>query len=316
MAILEQSTSTLLAICALLSFALYRLNRCLFSRPLNFPPGPPSLPFFGAYPLLLLLSYRHLHVATTALARWYRTDVLGFYYRSVPVVTVHSLRHTREVLLNPDLDGRPVFELIRIRDPQLGVWGVFFRDGAFWREQRRFTLRNLRDFGFGRRFAELESHANEELLDWIDMVRSGGRFEHEKLVVQPGGVVELPWALTAVAGNLFLKCALNERMDRKDLGALYEWSRQGMIFQRNACVFGRFFSLVPSWRYFFPNGCGYVACRQSSLRMHEFAHAIVEREYGTFDGEHERHFLDLYFKEMREAVEQQASESAVSFQCE
>lgn len=309
MAFLVYSTSVLLAICALLYYGLYRLNRCLFSRPVNFPPGPPSLPLFGAYPLLLLINYRHLHLATTALARWYRTEVLGFYYRNALVVTTHSLRRTREVLLNTDLDGRPVFELIRIRDPQLDVWGIFFRDGTFWREQRRFTLRHLRDFGFGRRFAELEVHANEELLDWIDMVRSGGRYAHEKAIVKPGGLVELPWALTAATGNLFLKCVLNERVERKDMGALYEWSRQGMIFQRSACVFGRFFSLLPSWRHFFPNGSGYTNCRQSSLKMHAFAQEIVEKEYATFDAAHERHFLDLYFKEIR------TNDRTISFQC-
>jgi hypothetical protein len=44
---------------------------------------------------------------------------------------------------------------------------VFFTDGPFWVEQRRFTLRHLRDFGFGKQsmegfiMAEVEDTINE-----------------------------------------------------------------------------------------------------------------------------------------------------------
>jgi hypothetical protein len=33
--------------------------------------------------------------------------------------------------------------------------GFFFTDGSFWVEQRRFSLRHLRDLGFGRRSLEV-----------------------------------------------------------------------------------------------------------------------------------------------------------------
>jgi len=43
--------------------------------------------------------------------------------------------------------------------------GVFFTDGPFWVEQRRFTLRHLRDFGFGKR--SMEEFIMEEIEDTI-----------------------------------------------------------------------------------------------------------------------------------------------------
>jgi hypothetical protein len=35
------------------------------------------------------------------------------------------------------------------------VTGFFFTDGPFWTEQRRYSLRHLRDLGFGKKSLEL-----------------------------------------------------------------------------------------------------------------------------------------------------------------
>jgi hypothetical protein len=50
--------------------------------------------------------------------------------------------------------------------------GVFFSDGPFWVEQRRFTLRNLRDFGFGKQ--SMEGFIMEEIEDTIKEVAQKG----------------------------------------------------------------------------------------------------------------------------------------------
>lgn len=300
---------TLLAIAAGLCAVLRLIRHAFYERPHKFPPGLPRLPLFGGYPLLLLVNYRHMHLATAAVARWYRTDVMGFFYRQVPVITVHSLRLTREVLLNPLMDGRAVFELVRVRDPQLNVYGIFFQDGAVWREQRRFTLRHLRDYGFGRRFGELEAHADEELLDFVDMLRNGARHQHERALIADG-VLELPIGFAAVVANLFLKCVRNERTERARLGPLFEAARQAIVFQREACVFGRFFSLIPSWRYVFPGACGYKRIRPSALALHGFVRNIVDEEFATFVPGEERHFLDRYFEEMASGAKD------TTFECE
>lgn len=52
------------------------------------------------------------------------------------------------------------------------ILGQFFLDGPQWVEQRRFTLRNLRDFGFGTRGKKLEKIIEEEMRDFVDLVQS------------------------------------------------------------------------------------------------------------------------------------------------
>lgn len=61
------------------------------------------------------------------------------------------------------------------------ISGIFFTDGQTWFEQRRFALRNLRDFGFGRRQDELESEIEDEILNLIDLLKKGPKYEFEQV---------------------------------------------------------------------------------------------------------------------------------------
>lgn len=50
-----------------------------------------------------------------------------------------------------------------------------------WFEQRRFALRNLRDFGFGRRQDELEVELEDEIRILIDFLKNGPKYDFEKV---------------------------------------------------------------------------------------------------------------------------------------
>jgi hypothetical protein len=52
----------------------------------------------------------------------------------------------------------------------LPATGIIFTDGEFWENQRRFSLRYMRDFGFGRRFNELENVEKDEIQDVLDLL--------------------------------------------------------------------------------------------------------------------------------------------------
>lgn len=59
--------------------------------------------------------------------------------------------------------------------------GIFFTEGELWHEQRRYALRNLRDFGFGRRHDDLEIESSEEILSLIDLLKNGPKYDFEKV---------------------------------------------------------------------------------------------------------------------------------------
>lgn len=59
--------------------------------------------------------------------------------------------------------------------------GIFFTEGDIWHDQRRFTLRYLRDFGFGRRFDSLEKEIEIQIAEYFDIIKSGPKFSHENV---------------------------------------------------------------------------------------------------------------------------------------
>lgn len=169
--------------------------------------GPPRLPIFGTYPLLLLINYKHLHKAVDWLCKYYKTDVLGLYAASYATIIGNSNATVKELLNDPKLDGKPDLKLAQIRDPEFVTrgksvdlrllqrfflellsyifvhifLGIFFSEGPIWFEQRRFSLRFMRDFEFGRRQDELESEIEDEILILIDLLKNGPKYEFEKV---------------------------------------------------------------------------------------------------------------------------------------
>jgi hypothetical protein len=55
------------------------------------------------------------------------------------------------------------------QDENISVRGVMFSNGSEWHEQRRFSLRQLRDFGFGK--MSMEHLIHEEIMKCIKMIK-------------------------------------------------------------------------------------------------------------------------------------------------
>nr|QST15073.1 CYP370C4 protein [Diaphanosoma celebensis] len=146
---------------AVFGYFVYRA----FARPSHFPPGPVGLPIVDNLPFLRRPVFKHM----SKLSEKYG-DVLGLTFGSYRVVVLNSLSAIYDAYKEDIFTGRPDFSFLLLRTENKR--GVIFSEGQNWQTIRHFTLRTLRDFGFGKSSIEGLVHFEiEELIKSLSAVR-------------------------------------------------------------------------------------------------------------------------------------------------
>ncbi|KAI6234008.1 Unspecific monooxygenase [Aphelenchoides fujianensis] len=159
----------ILAVIAVLLFYQYGIVRR------RLPPGPFPLPLAGN-----TLALRGVDRWEEKFLEWRQKygPVYTFFSGPLAIVTVNDLDLMQQVdgdTYNEKFKMKALFELTRG-----GNYGLVATDGDLWREQRRFALRTLRDFGLGK--DEMSRRILEEvqyLCSTINRQLEGGTAEFE-----------------------------------------------------------------------------------------------------------------------------------------
>ncbi|XP_076589275.1 cytochrome P450 2D15-like isoform X3 [Chaetodon auriga] len=142
------SVALLLAVVLLL--LLLGQNR----RPKNFPPGPRPIPIIGN---LLDLNLENPIADLNRLAKCYG-NVYSMFIGPRPAVIINGVQALKEALVNKgaDFSGRPQNLMVNhISQVKAHAPGVVLADyNNVWKEQRRFGLMTLRNFGLGKQLME------------------------------------------------------------------------------------------------------------------------------------------------------------------
>nr|AKH03514.1 cytochrome P450 3075C1 [Paracyclopina nana] len=147
-------------------------------KPEHFPPGPPRIPLVGS---LLCMHMRGSGSSPSLLHSFQDAahaygNLVGFYLGSFPALLVSDFQALKELFkleelsarppIRPNNEWRPGWKLPELdgRNP-----GIILCHGRYWREQRRFALRHLRDFGFGK--TSMEDLLSEEVQKLVQVFR-------------------------------------------------------------------------------------------------------------------------------------------------
>ncbi|XP_057202472.1 cytochrome P450 2K1-like isoform X2 [Triplophysa rosa] len=169
-----QDYSTGVLIC---TFILLLMLYHLFTGSRNEPPGPKPLPLLGN---LLKLDVDRPHLSLLEMAKQYGS-VFTVYFGPKKVVVLAGYKTVKQALVHhaDEFGDREIMPLFH--DFTKGH-GIIFANGESWKEMRRFTLTNLKDFGMGKRtfeekIIEETCHLKEEFENF-----EGKPFESKQLM--------------------------------------------------------------------------------------------------------------------------------------
>ncbi|XP_021016868.1 cytochrome P450 2J3-like [Mus caroli] len=135
----------LLAAVTFMLLAYYLKTR----RPKNYPPGPWRLPFVGN---LFQLDFEQPHVVIQQFVKKYG-NLTSLDFGNIPSVVITGLPLIKEVFTKMEQNflNRPVTP---IRKRVFNNNGLIISNGQTWKEQRRFALMTLKNFGLGKKNLE------------------------------------------------------------------------------------------------------------------------------------------------------------------
>lgn len=265
-------------------------------KPQNFPPGPRWLPILGCAIEVQNLREKtgYLYKAVKVLYTKYCADspVLGIKIGKDKMIMVNTLEANKEMLFNEDIDGRPKGIFYQTR-----TWGqrrgVLITDGDLWKEQRRFLIKHLKEFGFGRRgMGEIvqneATHMVKDVMTIVNMNNNGS------------GIITMHNFFNTYILNTLWTMMAGLRYDAFDpqMQVL-----QALLFDLFKAVdmIGATFSHFPILSIIAPTKSGYKDFMRIHKRIWRFLRDEIAKHKENFDPEKEdRDFMDVYLRVLRD----------------
>uniref|UniRef100_A0A8D8VAC1 Probable cytochrome P450 304a1 n=3 Tax=Cacopsylla melanoneura TaxID=428564 RepID=A0A8D8VAC1_9HEMI len=283
-----------------LVLVIYFLGKTMFCRPKHFPPGPSLwFPYYGHYLSILLNNYRHTHQALGKMCDYYRSKVLGLYLGPFPTVVASDEKSIKELLMRPEFQGRidQVVSLLRVDYGE--ERGIIFTEGDLWQQQKRFFLRHMRDYGFGKRSPNLEAELTAEIQDLITFLR-----EEKDHPLYRNGEARIPTLFALGNLNLLLQALTGERFKgREGKEFLSQVHEDTLNFQHYSEPCASTLTFVP-WAKYLPPFSGHLTDLTAlNDNLAKYAKDSMYKRMSNFNEDKISCAVDAYIKEMKTAQE-------------
>nr|QSD59127.1 CYP370A15 [Diaphanosoma celebensis]QST15067.1 CYP370A5 protein [Diaphanosoma celebensis] len=270
---------------AVLLFLLWRVSR----RPDGFPPGPRGVPLLGYIPFVKRHDPVYPFKAMMKLSEMYG-PVVGFYMGPRQAfISVCGYEAVKEALHNDDIIGRPHLPAQQERTYGKNL-GIMFTEGQFWQEQRRFTLRHLRDLGFGK--TSIEDMMIDEVVELLDEITAVAAADPDRVVDYKGifniSVINVLWAI--VGGERYRR---DDRNLKKLLQTLETIFRSGNALRSAVPMPAFVFRMFPFLREYFGTR------NDLFTALIGYFESVIKEHEETFKENEPRDFIDVYLQEIR-----------------
>ncbi|KAF5904178.1 cytochrome P450 2B4-like, partial [Clarias magur] len=209
-------------------------------------------------------------------------DLCCVYVGKRPMIVLNNVEMAKEALVQNGtvFSGRPHVPLIEWVTKGYGIVAVTY--GHAWKQQRRFALHTLRNFGLGKKSVE-ERVAEEARCLITEMLK------HEGKALDP------MYPIMNAVSNIICSIIFGDRFDYEDkrFAKLLEILNENIRLSGSAV--GLIFNLVPFIRHF-PGPQQKIL--QNANALIGFIREVMEDHKKTLDSENLRDFIDAYLVEI------------------
>ncbi|XP_075413039.1 cytochrome P450 2J2-like [Tenrec ecaudatus] len=247
-------------------------------RPKNYPPGPPRLPFLGNF---FELDHEQSHLSLQKFVKKYG-NLLSLDIGNLGCVIVSGLPLIKEALAHKDqtIVNRPVFPA---REHVFKKNGLIMSSGQLWKEQRRFALTTLRNFGLGKK--NLEERIQEEARCLCEAI------EEEK-----GQPFDPHFKINNAVSNVICSVTFGERFEYHDV----QFQELLRLLDETMCLeagkWCQLYNMWPAIVKFLPGS--HQTLFKDWKKLKSFVAQMIEKHKEDWDPEKPRDFIDAYLNEM------------------
>eukprot|EP00092_Neocalanus_flemingeri_P004804 GFUD01005172.1.p1 GENE.GFUD01005172.1~~GFUD01005172.1.p1 ORF type:complete len:484 (+),score=104.63 GFUD01005172.1:98-1549(+) len=247
------------------------------------PPGPRRIPLLGSLPFLSIQRGLFDWVLDEDVTRHKLTTVgLG----PSTFFVINDFELTKELFSKEEFSGRNVSEFRNAHQAFDGKrQGIVVTEGSHWTKQRKFALKTLKDFGFGKQ--SLEDTINIEVEELIETFLST---DEEYLLSSDFHVpiINILWQL--VAGS---------RFTTEDPEGMKMVDSVIRIFK----VYLKMTFIPLKLLRMFPKVTGYEENIKNCEIQKNFIWKQIEEHEKSKDTDHPRDYIDVYLNEMENDVD-------------